>query len=646
MCEQHDDDCPQPVTPLSGPARRAFLRSAALAGAGAAAVGAVGISPAAAAGAEGGAEGAAADAPVDAQGMPAWRPDRDSRRFTLVVMPDTQYMFDEPSITTAPIEASFRYILEHAREDNIVFMAHLGDLTQNGRKPEFDGIGRAFEVLDRKGVAYSVLAGNHDIDSGTDDRRGRSAYLDTFGPQRFRGKRSFGGATPDGYNTYHLFQAGGREWLVLALDWRPSPASIAWARKVMADHPRSPVILTSHELVSADVPGREAEFSDHGRRLWDELIKGNDQIFLTLNGHYWPAGRSTRRNDAGNDVHLHITNYQNRYFGGAAMIRLYHFDLDRDTIDVQTLSPWILGRNSRDLNELERREMELTGPDDYFSVPVDFDKRFARFAPIPQRPARPAARMVVPGTVAYWRFDGAHQDGAPVPGGQRVKDLSGRGNDLTLIPAPGAAAGSVSWSGQYHPDQPGHGSVRLAGGKSPLRGGHFQTANDAPLNRATFRSGYTVEAFFKLPADWDGGKDAWSALLSRWGMSGEARKPQGDPQEPVVTLSLSGGRELQWCVYPLDGDGSATNWGHELALDAWWHVAVVNDSRQTTMYIDGCPVVRNPTARANGLTTLNLPWMLGGYAYDGKLDQTVNAWVGDVRVVDRALRPDAFMIGR
>lgn len=462
MCQQHDD-CDQPVTPLSGPARRAFLRSAALAGAGVTAAGVVGASPAAA---------DADDAAVDAQRLPAWRPDRDSRRFTLVVMPDTQYMFDEPSITAAPIEASFRYILEHAHDDNIVFMSHLGDLTQNGRKTEFDGIGRAFELLDRKGVAYSVLAGNHDIEnSNTDDQRGRSAYLDTFGPQRFRGKRSFGGATPDGYNTYHLFQAAGREWLVLALDWRPSPAGIAWAKKVLADHPHSPVILTTHELVSADRPGQEAEFSEHGGRLWNELIKGNDQIFLTLNGHYWPAGRTTRKNDAGGDVHLHITNYQNRYFGGAAMIRLYHFDLDRDTIDVETLSPWILGRANRDLNELERREMELTGPDDYFSVGIDFDERFSRFAPIPVRAARPAQRMVVPGTVAYWRFDDSRPDGAPVPGAQRFPDLSGRGNDLTLVPAPGSAPGAVSWSHQYHPDQPGHGSIRLTGGKSRCAAG-------------------------------------------------------------------------------------------------------------------------------------------------------------------------------
>ncbi len=123
--------------------------------------------------------------------------------------------------------------------------------------------------------------------------------------------------------------------------------------------------------------------------------RGPDQIFLTLNGHYWPAGRATRKNAAGNDVHLHLTNYQNRYFGGAAMIRLYHFDLERDVIDVETVSPWILGRAAKGLNELERQEIELSGDADRFSVGIDFADRFAGFDPVPVRPARPASKMVI-----------------------------------------------------------------------------------------------------------------------------------------------------------------------------------------------------------------------------------------------------------
>ncbi|MFD5538411.1 metallophosphoesterase, partial [Streptomyces sp. NPDC127079] len=384
MCTSHD---PLPgEAAQAGAGRRTFLRATALLGAAATAAGA----------------GVALPAVAEASAGSRRRPDTESRRFTLAVMPDTQYLFDGPSIDPAPVEASLRYLLDQAEEDNIVFLSHLGDLTQNGAVEEFDAISRAFRILDRREVGYSVLAGNHDITSSTDDQRGASPYLDAFGPQRFKDKPTFGGASPDGYHTYHLFRAAGREWLVLALDWRLSAKGYAWAKDVIASHPKTPVILTTHELVVGD-----GELSSYGQQLWDQLVDDHDQIFLTLNGHYWPAGRVTRKNAAGNEVHLHLTNYQNRYFGGAAMIRLYHFDLDRNVIDVETVSPWILGRAKKGLNELERQEIELSGDADRFSVDIDFADRFAGFAPVPARPARPASQLLVRGTAAYWRFDSA-----------------------------------------------------------------------------------------------------------------------------------------------------------------------------------------------------------------------------------------------
>ncbi|WP_351222853.1 LamG-like jellyroll fold domain-containing protein [Streptomyces sp. NPDC002133] len=572
-----------------------------------------------------------------------WRPDPDRRSFTVVVMPDTQYLFDGASINPEPVEASLRHVLDRARDENIVFLSHLGDLVENGRQEEFAPLSEVFELLDHRRAGYSVLAGNHDIVSSTDDQRGPSPYLDAFGPRRMRRLPTFGGASPDGYNTYHLFRAAGRDWLVLALDWRMSAAGFAWANKVVAQHPKSPVILTTHDLVYGENPGDEARLSPYGQRLWDELIAGNDQIFLTLNGHYWPAARTTRTNDAGHDVHLHLTNYQDRYFGGSAMIRLYRFDLDRNTIDVSTLSPWQLARAARDkANALALQETELTGPEDRFSVAIDFEKRFAGFAPVPPRSSRPAHRMLVPGTVAYWRFDTGNADGAPAAETLRVPDLSGHGNDLTRGAVPGSPADALRWSAEHHPDQPGHGSLYFDGNKRPLRGAFLQTVKGAPLSTATFRSGYTVEAFFKLPADWSGSQHAWSGILSRQGTLAAAGKT-GDPDEPVATLSLSDGHALQWAAAPLNQKSLVSNWGHELPLDHWWHVAVVNDGRSTTMYVDGCPVARNPATATNGLTTLGLSWLLGGYEYGGVLDQLFHGWIGDVRVAERALPVGAFM---
>jgi hypothetical protein len=616
VCISHEHDQGE-AAPQAGAGRRNFLRATALMGAVAAVVPAAGTAS------------AAAESPASAA---RWRPDPDSRRFTLAVMPDTQYLFDGPSIDKAPVEASLRYLLEHGREENIVFLSHLGDLTQNGAKQECAAIGEAFRLLDRKGVGYSVLAGNHDVRSSTDDQRGPTPYLDEFGPDRFEGRRTFGGASPDGYNSFHLFEAGGRRWMVLALDWRLSAKGYVWAEQVLAKHPRTPVVLTTHELVDGD-----DSLSPYGQRLWDRLIADHDQIFLTLNGHYWPAARAVRKNAAGNDVHLHLTNYQNRYFGGAAMIRLYRFDLDRNTIDVETVSPWILGRAAKGLNVLERQESELSGDADRFTVDLDFEKRFAGFAPVPARPARPASRMLVRGTLAYWRFDG-EADGAEVDG--IVRDRSGHGNDLTLVAVGG---GTLTHSADHHPDQPGHGSLEFHGGKPPLKGAWLRTVDGAPLNSATFEDGYTIEAFYRLPADWDPAHHAWAGILGRTGTGGAAGKTQDDPDEPLATLSLSNDREPQWAVRPLNQQGIATNWGQETPLETWWHLAVVNDGRHTTLYVQGCPVVRNPRAAAVGLTSVGLPWILGGYEYAGKIDQILHGRLGDVRVVGRALPVTSFM---
>ncbi|GGW48166.1 Tat pathway signal sequence domain protein [Streptomyces galilaeus] len=606
MCTSHAHE--QCEAAQAGAGRRGFLRATALLGAAATASVAL---PA-----------------VTAEATPSGRrPDPDSRRFTLAVMPDTQYLFDGPSIDKAPVEASLRYLLEHGRDENIVFLSHLGDLTQNGTKAEVAAISEAFTLLDRRRVGYSVLAGNHDVRSSTTDQRGASPYLDAFGPGRFAGRPSFGGASPDGYNTFHVFRAGGREWMVLALDWRLSPQGYAWAADVLARHPKTPVVLTTHELVVAD-----DALSAYGQQLWDRLIKDHDQIFLTLNGHYWPAGRATRRNAAGNDVHLHLTNYQNRYFGGAAMIRLYRFDLDRNVIDVETVSPWILGRAAKGLNELERQEIELSGDADRFTVDIDFTARFAGFAPVPARPARPVPRMLVPGTMAYWRFES--------PAAGTVRDLSGRGNDLDVVTV---AGGSLGWSADHHPDQPGHGSLEFQGYKSPLKGAYLRTVEGAPLNSATFEDGYTIEAFYRLPADWDASHHAWSGLVGQTGTGGAAGKTGDDPDEPLATLSLSNDREPQWAMRPLNQEGIATNWGQQTPLETWWHLAVVNDGRHTTLYVEGCPVVRNPKARAVGITSVGLPWLLGGYAYGGRIDQVLHGRLGDVRIVERALPVTAFM---
>jgi hypothetical protein len=631
----------------SGQSRRGFL---ALAGAGAAAVGvgALGSTPAVAA--------------EDAGKSGRWNPDSTALQFTLAVMPDTQFLYwgSQDSVNRAPQEESFRYVIENSGSgtDNIVFMAHLGDLTQDADASSFEQVDKAFALLDSRGAAYSVLAGNHDVTG--DDSRGDTPYLQIMGPQRFKHSKTFAGADSTGYNTAHIFHAAGRSWLLLALDWRTTDQGFAWADAMIKAHPKMPVILTSHDIVASPYddnvfpyesgdPEDNAVLSGYGETVWDKLITDNDQIFLTLNGHYWPPGRTTKKNAAGHDVHLHITNYQNRFFGGGGMIRLYHFDLVRNTIDVETINPWILAQQPESRSELAAEHARITGPVDNFSIPIDFEERFSGFVPVPVRPARPAREELVKGTLAYWRFDAQGAPGTALSGGQTIRDLSGQGNDLTVASVPGTAADALTWSADHHPDQPGHASLKFVGGRNPVHGAYLTTGPKAPLNTETFKAGYTIEAFVMMPLDWDAGRNGNASFLSRRGASGDAGKhgKNTDPKEPLAQFAITNnGREPQFNHYPRNTTYPTTNWGHGLVELKWWHLAVVNDGRFTRLYVESAPVVDNPSRVSVGLTSLGLPWLVGGHEYAGAVDVVFHGNVGDIRIVNRPLPLHEFLTAK
>ncbi|MEW1773478.1 LamG-like jellyroll fold domain-containing protein [Streptomyces sp. NPDC086777] len=650
MCNNGDNPTAEPT----GHNRRGFLRNAALAGAGTAVVGTgasvFGASPA-----------SAADAGTTGK-VGKWNPDPTSLQFTLAVMPDTQFLYwgSQDSVNRTPQEESFRYIINNSGNPdlNIVFMAHLGDMTQDADPSSFEQVDKAFALLDAHGAAYSVVAGNHDL-SG-DDTRGDTTYLQTMGPRRFKRSKTFAAADRTGYNTAHIFQAAGRSWLLLALDWRTTDQGFAWANEVIKAHPKMPVIITTHDMVWSNYddnvfpyesgdPEDNAGLSDHGQTVWDKLVEDNDQVFLTVSGHYWPPGRTTKKNAAGNDVHMHIANYQNRYFGGGGMIRLYHFDLVRNTIDVETINPWILAQDPESRHELAAELARVSGPVDNFSVPIDFEKRFSGFDPVPARPARPAARELVKGTLAYWRFDGQGAPGTALTEGGRIHDLTGHGNDLTVVSLPGSAADALTWSADHHPDQPGHASLQFAGGRNPVHGAYLTTGATAPLNAETFKDGYTIEAFVRMPLDWDAGKNGNASFLSRRGAAGTAGKhgKNTDPNEPLAQFAITNnGREPQFNHYPTNDTYPTTNWGHGLVELKWWHLAVVNDGSRTRLYVEGAPVVDNPDRLSVGLTSLGLPWLVGGHEYAGAIDVVFHGNVGDIRIVNRPLPHKEFLTAK
>ncbi len=400
-----------------GGTRRSFLRAAGLAGAGAAALGA---------GAGGLLDSQPALAAINPKslGGGSWNPDVESPRFTVAVMPDTQFLYFAPSIMPEPQLASFRYIVDQASggNGNIVFMAHLGDLTEDGLATRFGRPGgRCSTTSTSAGRPAAVLAAGNTTCSAPPIALTSAVSKPPWDRSGSRSQRRSSAPTPPAITPRTSSRAAAAVAAARA-GLADVARGFAWANGIIKQYPALPVILTTHEIAgptyddsvypyqSGDAEDN-ASLSAYGQQLWDGLINDNDQIFLTLNGHYWPPGRTVLTNAAGNDVHVHITNYQNRYYGGAAMIRLYHFDLELNTIEVETIAPYFLEQPAEERNLLAADLAELTTTVDRFSVPIDFAQRFSGFdhhGPL-------ARARVRPGTLAWPGSTRARRDGVPPP---------------------------------------------------------------------------------------------------------------------------------------------------------------------------------------------------------------------------------------
>ncbi len=138
---------------------------------------------------------------------------------------------------------------------------------------------------------------------------------------------------------YHIFEAEGQKYLVLALGWRPDDEALTWAQGVLDAHPDLPVILTSHEVLNIDGAGEVFYSEDYGEGLWDKFIKKNDQIFLTMGGHHHGAGYRVDKNDVGHDVIGILQDYQMAHQGGNGLLGVLEFDLSGNELEMTAVSP-------------------------------------------------------------------------------------------------------------------------------------------------------------------------------------------------------------------------------------------------------------------------------------------------------------------
>ncbi|UNK18902.1 metallophosphoesterase [Paenibacillus sp. N3/727] len=562
--------------------------------------------------------------------------------FKVAILPDTQkYARYKNEISMSQTQ----WIKKNAEQENIVFTSHLGDIVDRVNESyEWQNADEVMQILDKAKLPYGYLAGNHDVldPSQKDNERDlkNEPFLNYFSADRMKSIPGFGGHSENGFNSYYIFEGAGKKYITLFLDWRASEESLTWAQEVIDKHPDYPVMLFTHQLLNISGDKKKAVMTDHGQYLWDTLIKKNDQIFLTVNGHHHGYAHKVMKNEKGNDVVMMVVDYQSAFHGGNGLMRTLEFDMAKNRIHVESFSPWVMKMPESQRTIFD--EEKLVDDFNDFTITMDFEERFSGFQPAIQVDKEVPS---IEGTQAHWRFENrTTSEGQAVAGNGTpvVRDLTNQGNDLYRKDAGNASPEDLIWYKGNSQNPQSRSGIRFFGDKTQEKGSYLQTSDNAPLNKQNFENGYTVEAIVKLSPDFQSDKHSWMGILGRLGTGKDAGKMAGDADAPLATMSVSSLREIQWAVYPVNYDSEQTNWSWEMD-DNWHHISIVNDRTSTTMYIDGVEVLRNPDTRAYGLTSVDQPWMVGASHYANKLDGVFNGWISEVRLVDRALDKKDFL---
>ncbi len=287
-------------------------------------------------------------------GVPAFVPGS----WTLVVLPDTQgYSQNYPEL----FQDQARWIVANKDRYNIKYVLQVGDVVNRDTASQWTNAQAAFAMLDGV-VPYAIAPGNHDYSSFIAPR---STLLNRYFPlAKSQALPTFGGVREAGRldNSYHLFSAGGVDWLVLALEFGPRNGTVSWASQIAGSYPERKKILITHAYMYSDdtrydwaTKGTNQTWNPHsyaaqndpdgtndGEELWQKLVRIHTNWVMTINGHVLNDGlaRLASTNDFGGVVHQMLVNYQMQSLNGGARLRLMEFRPDGRTVQIKAYSPY------------------------------------------------------------------------------------------------------------------------------------------------------------------------------------------------------------------------------------------------------------------------------------------------------------------
>ncbi len=279
--------------------------------------------------------------------------------FCIAVLPDTQNYAREAAGNGDAVKemwfAQTDWIVNNRVSQNIVYVAHLGDIVQNGDKKdgnenltEWRNATNAMYRLENptrtglaEGIPYGMAAGNHDQEPIGDEDGTTTHFNRYFGVSHFSGKSYYGDHYDDNNDShYDVFSVSGLNFIVLYFEYgRYGSGVMDWANDALAAHPSHRAIAVTHYAGSDRTP---SSFSTQGSAIYSGL-KAKTNFFLMLGGHVASNGGEGSRSDTylGRTIRTYISDFQGWMNGGNGYMRLMYFSPSNNTVTIKTYSPWL-----------------------------------------------------------------------------------------------------------------------------------------------------------------------------------------------------------------------------------------------------------------------------------------------------------------
>lgn len=285
---------------------------------------------------------------------------------TFAVLPDTQiYAQSYPQHFVAQTD----WIKTNRERFGIAAVFHEGDITNRNTPDQWKNARSAMKLVFGQ-LPVIAAPGNHDMGPGGNGGTHQSLMSEYLTEEDFAKHASFAGTMDPGRteNNYSLFEAGGRQWIGIALEWAPRDRAVKWADRLLTKHADRSAIIVTHAYMYFD----ETKYDFQARQdqswspykygvrkspegindagdLYRKLIDRHSNVVMVLSGHVLGdgAGRLSETTSSGNVVHQMLANYQMLSEGGQGWMRLIELLPDGETVHVKTYSP-ILDRYNTD----------------------------------------------------------------------------------------------------------------------------------------------------------------------------------------------------------------------------------------------------------------------------------------------------------